>query len=120
MPGEGRSQMLGGVCYATLESQFEKDVYDIVDSIIHRIEANNDEKADALFVRRILLSQQQESLKGRVSFVEITHFYLALDTFKNKKKRQGQTKATNQGCQSGQSDENTEFEQVQERIKEAV
>lgn len=59
--------MLGGIPFASLQTQFDQDVYDAVDGIIHAVvessnpSANNDgQKADALFVKRILMSQQQQ------------------------------------------------------------
>jgi hypothetical protein len=41
----------------------------VVDGMIHCIEANNMEKsADAMFVKRILLSQQQQEQMGKLFY----------------------------------------------------
>jgi hypothetical protein len=56
-----RTPMLGGVSFSSLQSTEEMEIYDLVDGMLNIIETNSDGKmAEALFVKRILLSQQQQ------------------------------------------------------------
>jgi hypothetical protein len=61
LPEQLRTPRLGGIWFSTLTEQQDKDIYDVVDKLVNIVEMKKDEKgADAQFVRRILLSQQQQ------------------------------------------------------------
>nr|CAD2208147.1 unnamed protein product [Meloidogyne enterolobii] len=111
-----RSQILGKIVYSTLQTQEDRDVYDVIDGLVHTVSSNfnsANKAADALFIKRILFSHQQQE----------QNLNLATRSSRDGGEScRGKKRSLNKQnkCQETTTEVKNDFMRCQDRIKEAL